>query len=142
MPLDVSQILNRGSFVLGETRRIRFVALLAFILSPSAAFASCGDYLTIGSGDKTSAHQDMSNPVKNSHSSQPHRAPCSGPECTRGSRDVPLAPPATGGHDEIRDSAISAGKIGTDDLTTKPLLLISAAAFPDPIAHRIFHPPR
>src|SRR5262245_760966 len=94
MPRDLRQILNRRLFVLGESGRIGLIALVAFISAPSAAFASCGDYLTIGSGDKsTSAHQDVANPIKNADSSQPQRMPCSGPECTRGSRDVPLAPP-------------------------------------------------
>jgi hypothetical protein len=139
------RILSRGRpSALAQTWCVRLVTVFLLVLSPSIAFASCGDYLMIGSGGKSnqSTHQDDHRPDKNSISSQPHRMPCSGPECTRGSHDIPLAPPANAGFDEVRVSAISLRSAEIDDLATEPFLPNSRRSFPESAAKCIFHPPR
>jgi hypothetical protein len=64
------------------------LALLAgALLAPSAARASCGDYVLIGDRPAGAAHHAPTNPGD-------HPAPCSGPFCSRHPVQPPLLPVA------------------------------------------------
>jgi hypothetical protein len=133
-------------------------ALLAWgTFAPSAARASCGDYVTVSNpnaptphGDRSPSHQPPTKPESVTPCSQhtpsdptpPCRTPCQGPGCSGSPLPAP-APVSAAGQGSSQDH--------WDCLLTVPVLARSEASAPRPadgaarpFRHTlpVFHPPR
>src|SRR5437660_10268854 len=118
-------------------------ALLAgWLYAPAPAHAACGDYVTLG-GQAMAAHGDAGAVQTHKQASQQHRAPCSGPHCSRQapSGGLPPAPPVQvrSAHDQCGcNTMVQASR----DPACNFLLWESVPATPLRLALSIYHPPR
>jgi hypothetical protein len=132
-------------------------ALLACAVAPTAARASCGDYVTIAhpngttpQGDRTPSHQPSAKPEKVTPCSQhspgdptlPCQTPCEGPGCS--GNPLPASAP-------VSAAGSGGGPNHPDGLLTLPVHVRAEVSVPQagddparPVRHPlpVFHPPR
>jgi hypothetical protein len=65
---------------------------LGFFLSPATVRASCGDYLMASGRHQSTSPSMPGEKAKELPAPDPGKAPCSGPHCSQGSEQTPLAP--------------------------------------------------
>src|SRR5260370_3039102 len=75
---------------------------LGFFQSPATVRASCGDYLMASGSHQSTSPSMPGEKAKELPAPSPSKAPCSGPHCSQGSEQAPLAPasvvPSSGEH--------------------------------------------
>lgn len=75
---------------------------LGSFLSPATVRASCGDYLMASRSHQSTSLSMPGEKAKELPAPSPGKAPCSGPHCSQGSEQAPLAPasmvPSSGDH--------------------------------------------
>jgi hypothetical protein len=120
-----------------------FLSLAGLLFAPTAARASCGDYLTIRTPDGktvTPPHQGPTDPLNPDAPAPP--APCDGPHCSQAPASPPAPAPAP-----VTPQTFSEWGCLADGLLAAAL----EAAFlrddqnpqhPLPLPDGVFHPPR
>src|SRR5947209_9770427 len=90
MPFSVSN-MGRRRTILWLTSSVMAIAIAAML--PSAAHASCGDYVSIASDlNKQSRESPLPCPCTGNPERLPGQPPCQGPFCTGSHLPMPVAP--------------------------------------------------